>query len=32
MRSCLLGKDNTLNLSLEADSGVMHFQLTKPGS
>lgn len=32
VRSYQLGKDNTLNLSMEADSGVMHFTLTKPGS
>lgn len=32
VRSYLLGKDDTLNLSLEADSGIMHFKLTKPGS
>lgn len=30
VRSYLLGKDNTLHLSMEADSGIMHLQLTKP--
>jgi len=31
VRSYLLGKDDDLHLSLEADSGIMHFTLTKPG-
>jgi heat shock protein HslJ len=31
VRSYKLSNDNTLDLSLEADSGVMHFTLTKPG-
>jgi heat shock protein HslJ len=30
VRSYLLGDDDTLHLSMEADSGVMHFKLTKP--
>jgi heat shock protein HslJ len=31
VRSYLLGSDDTLSLSMEADSGIMRFKLTKPG-